>query len=74
MSERVERADLREFIENKCKCLVCGSSMTMDMYPHEGGVHVVSGGESIGMQWVYGHCNKCGYDSALWKLINRFSG
>ena len=40
-------------------------SYVVQMYPHEGGIEI----EGAGKQWVYVHCNVCGYDTALWKLV-----
>ena len=37
-------------------------------YPHDAGI-LVEGHEE--KQWAYVHCSACGYDWALWKLVNR---
>lgn len=44
------------------------SGTNIKAYPHEGGIHVE---DREGKQWVYVHCSACGYDWALWKLVNR---
>ena len=48
-----------------CDCGEPITPLTIDMYPHEGGIKV--DGETK-KQWVYIHCRKCQYDWALWKL------
>ena len=51
-----------------CTCGAPISETTVDCYPHGGGVPVSGFSRN---QWVYFHCNKCGYDWALWKLLNK---
>ena len=49
----------------------CGAPIRLSRihcYPHDGGVRVYG---HAGKQWVYFHCPKCGYDWALWKLLNK---
>ena len=36
--------------------------------PHSGGVKVDDYPYPV---WVYFHCPRCGYDMALWKILNR---
>lgn len=36
--------------------------------PHDGGIRVAGFSEK---QWVFFHCQECGYDWALWKLVKR---
>lgn len=51
----------------------CGREITTraERYDHDGGVPVKGFAEK---QWVYFNCPKCGYDWALWKLLNRITG
>lgn len=51
-----------------CRCETPISKSRIKCYPHEGGIPV-SG--FVGKQWVYFSCQKCGYDWALWKLLNK---
>ena len=37
-------------------------------YPHSDGIYVDTYKMNM---WVYGHCHKCGYDTAWWKVSNR---
>ena len=41
-----------------------------EMYPHSGGVLVINNkGQSIGPQWVYSVCLKCGYEWSFYRLL-----
>lgn len=59
----------------KCDCTPYGPdgysknilNNPFEYYSHDGG-HVVMG---LGRVWLYVTCRKCGYQWALWKLINR---
>lgn len=63
--DRLAPSDLVEHL-GVPKCLDCDEDITeFYMYDHPSG-YVIEGYDEP--QWIYGHCNKCGYDSALWKL------
>jgi len=52
-------------------CASCGRTLfinSIHSYDHDGGLPVQGFAEK---QWVYFHCKRCGYDSALWKVLNR---
>lgn len=56
-------------IFKKAGCIDCGSSLgDIRMYPHDGGIEV--SGRS-GKWWVYFSCFDCGYESVLWKALNK---
>jgi hypothetical protein len=44
------------------------AGLTMYSYPHQNGVLVAQGDGSASRQWVYGECETCGHQWALWKL------
>lgn len=47
-------------------CGDCGANLgPIEYYPHDGGWTVEGFSEK---QWLYRHCDKCGYDWAIWKL------
>jgi hypothetical protein len=51
-------------------CASCGEPLDLNdikTYDHEGGIAVKGYDKK---QWVYFHCKKCDYDSALWKIEN----
>ena len=53
------------------KCVCCGTPFTpgdIMGYPHSDGIYVDNYKMNM---WVYGHCHKCGYDTAWWKVSNR---
>jgi hypothetical protein len=55
-------------IEKKKPKCICGKPLKgsgINYYEHEGGVHIVGEKEK---QWVYVHCDECGFDMALWKI------
>lgn len=62
---------LEEYVEQitreKCTCghPIPKSVHAISMYPHEGGWPVEGMDKK---QWLYIHCQKCGYEWALWKL------
>ncbi|RLE38244.1 hypothetical protein DRJ17_04565 [Candidatus Woesearchaeota archaeon] len=58
---------LREFVESQ-RCSWCGGRLKMKYYDHPNGVET-----EVGKVWVYGECQKCGYQWALWKLLRRKS-
>ena len=51
---------------NRRKVLLKGRNI--ESYDHDGGIPVQGFKEK---QWVYVHCDACGYDWALWKILNR---
>lgn len=51
-----------------CSCGTPISECSIHCYPHDGGIPVSGFPDK---QWVYFHCPKCGYDWALWKLLNK---
>ena len=51
-----------------CSCNTSFSKGNIRSYDHTGGIKV-KGFDNL--QWVYMHCDKCDYDSALWKLIKQ---
>jgi hypothetical protein len=55
--------------EKKPLCL-CGKPLEgtgVDYWgPHDGGIYIVGEKEK---QWVFVHCNHCGYEMALWKIV-----
>jgi len=58
----------------KLKCVGCGRSLIdtiwyLDHYPHDGGIYLKEYGRRM---WVYIHCEKCGYETALWKLVRQY--
>ena len=55
-----------EFRFNNNRVLLKGSNL--QYYPHDGGWKVEGMAEN---QWLYIHCNQCGYDWALHKLLHR---
>ena len=65
--KEVELSDVRDIVERQGECVGCSAGVVLEHYPHENGVNI----KGIGKQWVYGHCDECGYDSALWKILNR---
>jgi hypothetical protein len=53
------------------ECVSCGHPFDLDdiqTYNHDGGIEVKGYDKR---QWVYFHCKKCEYDSALWKIVQR---
>lgn len=61
-----------KLVENKDKvrCGSCTKQLDEDNldgfdYPHDGGIFINEAGEKL---WLYLHCDKCEYDTALWKL------
>ncbi len=73
--ESIESIDLIQLIVklqlnvDKLVCSACFTKLTQDDlqgldYPHEGGICI----KGAGKLWLYFHCNKCCYDTALWKL------
>lgn len=48
-----------------CGATLQTSAWNIQHYCHEGGWKVKGFNEK---QWLYIHCNECGYDWALWKL------
>jgi 3',5'-cyclic AMP phosphodiesterase CpdA len=48
-------------------CAWCKGALTMRHHPHPGGVLVVHHGRTT-RQWIYGQCQQCEYQWALWKL------
>jgi len=58
-------------IQKDGRCVNCGHPFDLEdikTFDHEGGI-VVKGYDK--KQWVYFHCKKCEYDSALWKITNK---
>ena len=56
---------------HKGKCVNCGALLeegSLKSIDHEFGIEV-EGKENP--QWIYFHCKKCGYDSALWKVLKQ---
>ena len=57
----------------KCSCGAnLGAEGIIKWYPHNGGwlVDAVKDkSDDPTRQWVYIHCQRCGYDWALWKLM-----
>lgn len=50
-------------------CPTCqGKLGEIEFYEHDGGVNVK---DFLKRQWVYFTCKKCGYQWALWKLLQR---
>jgi len=47
-------------------CRWCQADLNLPTYgaPHDGGWNV----PGMGLNWLWLHCDKCGYDWALWKL------
>ncbi len=62
IGEAVER------LGGKCLCGYRFKSGDVRCYPHGGGVLVDDFNYPV---WVYFHCPRCGYDMALWKILNR---
>ena len=51
------------------ECLSCGShDGIVKMYPHSEGVRILG---KEGKWWVYFECFDCGYETALWKAMNK---
>lgn len=58
----------KEIISLGGRCISCKKQFEhgdLDWYEHDGGREVR---ESPVKLWIYFHCQKCGYDSALWKV------
>ena len=58
-------------IQKDARCITCGQPFNIGdirCYPHEGGIKVKGYKDK---QWVYMHCRNCGYDNALWKLLQQ---
>lgn len=60
---------LATLIDEKKPTCLCGKALKgsgVDYWgPHDGGIYVKGEKEK---QWVFVHCDKCGYDMALWKI------
>ena len=48
-------------------CTWCEGALEMRYHPHSGGVLVTHQGRTT-RQWLYGQCQVCDYQWALWKL------
>lgn len=71
--ESVTLQEVRDFIDDNqihCSCLkeILSGYNLKHYEPHEGGIQL-EGYPS--KSWVYVHCDSCGYDWALHKLVNR---
>jgi hypothetical protein len=58
----------KEIISLGGKCISCKKEFEhgdIDWYEHDGGREVR---ESPAKLWIFFHCQKCQYDSALWKI------
>lgn len=63
--------EIKSVIDRYHPLCYCGNILIGDCiqtYLHPAGIEVEGW---PGKQWVYFHCDKCGYDWALWKLLNR---
>ena len=74
-ANRTKDMTLQEIAVAVCQkhgsCVTCGMPFDLDdikTYDHEGGIAVKGYDKK---QWVYLHCKKCEYDSALWKVEQR---
>lgn len=59
-------------ISNGGKCVSCHTPLrwgSIEAYPHMGGVDIEGNGK-VRKLWVYFKCG-CGYQSALWKVLER---
>jgi len=54
----------------KCSCGYYFTERDIRCYPHPAGIPVAGYPEK---QWVYFACPKCGYDIALWKVLNQIA-
>lgn len=65
-------AEIGDIIDKHNLPCTCGATIqgsNIDCYgPHDGGIKVKGYADK---QWVYVNCPKCGYDWALWKLLNK---
>lgn len=65
----IDLFDISAQIRDKEPACICGAVLdpgNLDHYgPHEGG-DLVKG--FLHKQWIFIHCDKCGYDMALWKI------
>jgi len=65
----------RFLIDNGARCWNCGRKYRggeIKAYPHEGGYSILvrnSYTKKKRRMWVYMLCKKCGYQTALWKII-----
>jgi len=63
----------RFLIDNGARCWNCGRKYRggeIKAYPHEGGVLVRNSyTKHKRKMWVYMECRKCGYQTALWKIL-----
>jgi len=51
------------------KCVCCGKELPLtyaDIYDHDGGWFICN---AIPKQWISFHCDRCGYDNSLNKLL-----
>jgi len=58
-------------IRNGGKCQKCGEPLkkgSIRCYDHSNGIQII-GKEKP--QWVFFHCDGCGYDNALWKVLRQ---
>lgn len=59
----------KALIQQDAKCVMCHTSFkdqNIENYDHSGGIPVKGLAQ---LQWVYMTCQKCGYQSALWKIF-----
>jgi hypothetical protein len=69
-------AEIYDFIEGiseHVSCVGCGKPLSEVPHywcfeEHDGGVYVEEFDKRL---WIWVHCSKCGYDNALWKLLEQ---
>jgi len=62
--------EVKDYIIKYTKCINCGStSLIVEAYEHPDGLKLKDRKKPL---WIYAHCLDCGYDSALWKLVQKF--
>jgi len=62
----------KTLVSKGAKCIMCGtlfSERDIESYDHGSGISVKDYDKP---QWVYMTCRKCHYQSALWKILNKF--
>lgn len=62
---------VKDLIDREKPRCTCGSrfrSSNLNSYPHKGGIRLDDDKEPM---WYYVSCPVCGYDTALWKIIQQ---
>lgn len=62
------KMDSLKIVEQKGKCLGCGSNqIQLDMYDHPNGYPVEGKNEK---QWIYYECGTCGYQTQIARILS----